>query len=369
MTKKARFLALDVFRGATVFLMIVVNSPGEWGVQYGPLQHAAWHGITLTDLVFPSFLFAVGNAMAFVMGRFAEQAPSVFWKKVLKRSFLIFLIGFLLSWFPFYDFHGGEFKSLATTRIPGVLQRIALCYFIAVVLIHYVSQRTALILSAVFLVGYWAIVYFMGGEDPYSLAGFVGNDLDLWIFGEQHLYHGEGVAFDPEGLLSTLPAVVNVILGYFTGAFLIKKGNTYESIAKLMVAGTLLLLAGLWWDLFFPINKKIWTSSYVLVTVGIDMMALALMVYFIELKGFKGWTYFFEVFGRNPLIIYALSGVLITIFYLVEINGVSLLGQLYGFFQLFTSPAHASFLFSLTFTLINWSVGYLMDRNKIYIKV
>ncbi|MCV9388768.1 acyltransferase family protein [Reichenbachiella ulvae] len=369
MTKKARFLALDVFRGATVFLMIVVNSPGEWGVQYGPLLHAPWHGFTLTDLVFPSFLFAVGNAMAFVMGRFAEQPASVFWKKVLKRSFLIFLIGFLLSWFPFYDFRAGEFQSLATTRIPGVLQRIALCYLIGAVLIHYASRKMVIVVSGVLLIGYWAIVYFLGGSDPYSLAGFVGNDLDLWLFGEAHLYHGEGVAFDPEGLLSTIPAVVNVILGYFTGALLIKVGNNYESIAKLMIAGAILVLAGLWWDLFFPLNKKIWTSSFVLLTSGIDMMVLALLVFILEIRNYKGWTYFFEVFGRNPLIIYALSGVLITIFYLVPVGDGSLLSQVYSFFKLFVSPAHASFLFAIFFTMINWSVGYLMDKNKIYIKV
>ncbi|PIB33996.1 DUF5009 domain-containing protein [Reichenbachiella sp. 5M10] len=369
MTKSTRYLALDVFRGATVCLMIVVNSPGEWGVQYGPLQHAAWHGFTLTDLVFPSFLFAVGNAMAFVMERFAEQSDRVFWKKIIKRTFLIFMIGFLLSWFPFFDFQTGEFRSLATTRIPGVLQRIAFCYAIASILGHYCTRVQLAVTSVGLLLGYWVVVYSLGTGDPYSLTGFVGNTIDRYLLGDSHLYTGEGRPFDPEGVLSTIPAVVNVILGYFTGIYIRARGNTYEAIAKLMIAGAVLVLSGFWWDLFFPFNKKIWSSSFVLLTAGLDMMVLAVLVFVIEIKNFRRWTYFFEVFGRNPLIIYALSGVLITVFYLVKIDGQSVLGFVYGFFLHFMSPAHASFVFAVVFMLVNWSVGYLMDRKKIYIKV
>ncbi|UXP33862.1 heparan-alpha-glucosaminide N-acetyltransferase domain-containing protein [Reichenbachiella agarivorans] len=369
MINKTRYLALDVFRGATVCLMIVVNTPGEWGVQYGPLQHASWHGFTLTDLVFPSFLFAVGNAMAFVMDRFAEQGDAAFWRKVLKRTFLIFLIGFLLNWFPFYDFESGSFYSLSTTRIPGVLQRIAICYALTVTLVHYASRQIVVIVSVVLLLGYWAILYFCGGDDPYSLMGFVGNPIDHALIGANHLYTGEGVPFDPEGMLSTLPAIVNVVLGYFTGSLLRSLGNNYESIAKLMIAGVALVVIGLWWDLFFPINKKIWTSSFVLLTSGIDMMALAALVYVIEVKKMKGGTYFFEVFGRNPLIIYAFSGVLITLFHLIKIKNVSIAAIAYQSMTSFLPPAHASFLFATGFMLINWCMGYLMDKNKIYIKV
>lgn len=370
MTKKGRYLSLDVFRGATVCLMITVNSPGEWGVQYGPLEHAAWHGVTLTDLVFPSFLFAVGNAMAFVMPKYEQQGDKVFWAKILKRTFLIFVIGFLLSWFPFYNFAEGAFKSFANTRTLGVLQRIACCYFFASVLIHYCSKKWVMIVSAFILIGYWLIVV-LGGDltDPYSMIGYVGNQLDMWILGEKHMYHGEGVAFDPEGILSTLPAVVNVVIGYLAGQYLVKKGHTYEVLAKLLLAGIVLIFIALCWDLFFPINKKIWTSSFVMVTTGIDLLVLAVLVFVLEIKQKRSWTYFFEVFGRNPLAIYILSIVLIKISWLIKIGDNSLQGAVYGFFKGFLDPSHASFLFAISFMLLNWLAGYGLDRRKIYLKV
>src|SRR5688572_13620629 len=152
MSDNQRNLALDVFRGMTVCFMIIVNNPGSWGHIYAPLEHAPWHGLTPTDLVFPSFLFAVGNAMAFVMYKYEAQGSSAFWRKTLKRTFIIFLIGYLLSWFPFYNFHSGEFRSIDTTRIPGVLQRIALCYFFASIIIYYCSRKTTLIVSALLLI-------------------------------------------------------------------------------------------------------------------------------------------------------------------------------------------------------------------------
>lgn len=370
MIKKQRYLSLDVFRGATVFLMILVNSPGEWGVQYGPLKHAPWHGFTITDLVFPAFLFAVGNAMAFVMEKYEQQGNVVFWKKILKRTVLIFMIGFLLSWFPFYDFQAGSVSPLSSTRIMGVLQRIALCYFFASILIHYGTRKQVILISAFLLVGYWAVLYFFGDpSDPYSLSGYVGNILDRGLLGEKHLYGGEGVPFDPEGLLSTIPSIVNVILGYLTGIYIRSKGHSYESIAKLLMVGVGLVVIALWWHLFFPINKKIWTSSFVLLTSGISILILGVLVYVIEMKEHRRWTYFFEVFGRNPLFIYALSWVLFSLFHLIPIGDSNFHKLTYGFFRSFAAPAHASFLFAVFFTMLNWLVGYALDRNKIYIKV
>lgn len=369
MTKKPRYLALDVFRGATVCLMITVNSPGEWGVQYGPLQHASWHGFTLTDFVFPAFLFAVGNAMAFVMEKFHSQPDAHFWKKVIKRTVLIFLIGFLLNWFPFYDLNEGSFVSITSVRTLGVLQRIALCYGFAMILVHYASRQWVMIVSGVLLLGYWAVLYLFGDPaDPYGLSGFAGNYLDLALIGETRLYQGEGVPFDPEGLLSTLPAIVNVIIGYFSGRYIIQNGHTFETLAKLFLAGVVLVFAALWWDWFFPINKKIWTSSFVLLTSGINILTLAIMVFAIEMKQWR-WTYFFEVFGRNPLFIYALSWVLMTVFYMIPTGGTNLKVFLYESFKLAVSPAHASFLFAILFMLINWLVGYGLDKRGIYIKV
>ena len=369
-----RYLALDVFRGMTICFMIIVNCPGSWQYVYSPLLHADWHGFTPTDLVFPSFLFAVGNAMAFVMHKYENQAASVFWSKILKRTFIIFFLGFLMSWFPFFrEAEGGslELKPLSETRIPGVLQRIALCYFFAAIILHYGSKKFALWFSAFALLTYWVVSYVFGDPaDPYSLTGNAGLKLDLLLFGENHLYHGESIAFDPEGLLSTLPSIVNVIAGFFAGDYIRRNGSSYETIAKLMVAGAFLIFAAFIWDMGFPINKKIWTSSFVLMTVGIDLLIISILIYVIEIYKQQRWTFFFVVFGRNPLFIYLLADVLITIMSMIPVGEVSLQQWIYrDVFRAFSGPYLASFLFAFFFMLLNWTVGYFMDRNRIYVKV
>src|SRR5690606_15881284 len=320
-TLKQRYLSLDVLRGLTLFLMIIVNTPGSWGSVYRPLNHAAWHGFTLTDLVFPTFLFVVGNAMSFSMKKFEAMSHAPFLRKVLKRTTIIFVIGFLLSWFPFVS--DGRLEPLADTRIFGVLQRIALCYFFASLVIHYWKIKGALIFSVVVLLGYHLLMFAMG---DYSLEGNAALKLDLWLLGPNHLYHGEGIPFDPEGFLSTFPATVNVIFGYFAGVFLQQSGKNFKTIALLMLAGAALVFLALSWDLLFPINKKLWTSSYVLLTVGIDVMALAFLVYSIEILNKRNWTYFFEVFGKNPLFIYILSGLFVSLLFMFQIDGTSAYG-------------------------------------------
>ncbi len=368
-TLSNRYLALDVFRGMTICLMIVVNSPGSWNFVYGPFGHAAWHGFTPTDLVFPSFLFAVGNAMAFTMHRFDGQSHQVFWSKVLKRTLIIFLLGFLMYWFPF--FQHGQLKPLAETRIFGVLQRIALCYFFAAIILHYGSKNFAIWFSILALIGYWALAYFFGeAGDPFSLTGNASRQLDLWLIGDKHLYHGENIAFDPEGLMSTLPAIVNVIAGFLAGDFIRRYGNSYETIAKLMIAGAALIAIALAWNSVFPINKKLWTSSFVLLTSGLDLLILPVLIFLIEIKASVRWTNFFVVFGRNPLFIYLLSEILLTTLFIVSVGNTSLQEWIYvNLFESWATPINASLLFAIAFMLACWGVGYLLDRKKIYIKV
>ncbi|HEY8937961.1 MAG TPA: heparan-alpha-glucosaminide N-acetyltransferase domain-containing protein, partial [Cyclobacteriaceae bacterium] len=324
MAENQRYLALDVFRGMTICFMIIVNSAGDWSHVYGPLLHASWHGFTPTDLVFPSFLFAVGNAMAFVMHKYEVKGSSVFWTKTLKRTIIIFLIGYLMYWFPFFrEVQGGgyEFKPISSTRVLGVLQRIALCYLIASVIIHYGSKRIAVIFSVLALVGYWIIMKVYGDpNDPFSLAGNAALRLDLFVLGDKHLYHGEGVPFDPEGILSTLPAIVNVIVGYLAGDFIRKHGNSYEVVSKLLITGAITIVVALTWNMAFPINKKLWTSSFVLLTVGIDLILLPSLIYFVEIQKYKNWTSFFTVFGKNPLFIYLLSELLLITLYLIPVG-------------------------------------------------
>lgn len=229
-----RFYSLDVFRGATVALMILVNNPGSWVYAYNTLKHAVWHGCTPTDLVFPFFLFAVGNAMAFVMPKLAAAGNSVFWKKIVKRTIIIFLIGLFLNWSPFVKWSDDHlvFKHWVDPhnpangiRILGVLQRIALCYFFASVIIYYLKTRGAFYVGLLLLLLYWALCFTLGNDDPYSLAGWFGTEVDLKLLRLPHLYKGEGVPFDPEGILSTIPAIVQVIFGYLVGDY-IQKSET-----------------------------------------------------------------------------------------------------------------------------------------------
>lgn len=369
-----RYLALDVLRGLTIAFMIIVNSAGDWSNLFAPLAHAKWHGFTPTDLVFPTFLFVVGNAMSFSMKKLQQMNTADFFKKVGKRTVLIFLIGWLLNAFPFYDISDSgaiNFIDLTEVRLFGVLQRIALCYFFASIVLYYGGIKLGWIFSAIALLGYWAIMYFFGdGSDPYSLTGNAAIKLDLVLIGPERMYGGEGIPFDPEGILSTLPAIVNVIAGYLAGKMIQKLGNTMDAVKKLLGIAVVLIVLSYAWDLLFPINKKIWTSSYVLLTTGIDLVLLALLVAVIEIKNWKGWTYFFEVFGRNPLILYVLSGLVIRLLSMIPMGETTLRGFIYtNFYTTWLSPKMASFLFAFSYMLLIWLIGLWMDKKKIYIKV
>lgn len=371
-----RFLSLDVFRGMTICFMIIVNTPGSGASPYAPLEHATWHGFTPTDLVFPSFLFAVGNAMSFSMKRYVEMGEAAFLRKVLKRAALIFLLGYLMYWFPFFRLDASNHITgapIGHTRIMGVLQRIALCYLFASLLIHYLSTRAVLITSVLLLVGYWILLLAFGDpHQPYSLLGNAGLYLDKYLMGNNHLYHGERVPFDPEGWLSTLPAIVNVVGGYYAGTFIQQKGKSYETIARIMLVGCGLIFIALWWGMIFPINKKLWTSPYVLLTVGIDLLLIASLVYLLEMRAWNkgGWANFFVVFGKNPLLIYLLSELGVTVLFMIPVGHQRFFGWINEvFFQVIAPGAFGSFLFALTYMLLCWSVGWWLNRRKIYIRV
>lgn len=388
-----RYYSLDVFRGATVALMILVNNPGSWSHIYAPLKHAPWHGITPTDLVFPFFLFAVGNAMAFVIPKLQQGGDGMFWKKVIKRTLLIFLIGLLLNWSPFVKWNGDllEMKPLDDLRIMGVLQRIALCYFFASVIVFYFKQRGAFVTAAVLLLLYWMLSLLLGTPgDPYSLNGWFGNSIDKNILGEAHLYRGEGVPFDPEGLMSTFAAIVQAIFGYLVGDYIRKMSGanenkasgSYEMIATLFVTATILTLTGLAWGQVFPINKKIWTSSYTIYTTGLAIYSITTMMWFIEIKKVKGFLLkFFDVFGKNPLFIFVLSSFLPRALGLIRIpNGIDDEGlpkylSPFGWFyenickQVPGIPENGSLIYAICMIMMYWAICYWLDKKTIYIKV
>ena len=379
-----RYYSLDVFRGATVALMILVNNPGSWAHIYAPLEHATWHGCTPTDLVFPFFLFAVGNAMAFVMPRFEQAGPGVFWKKVIKRTLLIFAIGIFLNWSPFVRWDGESiaWKAWQNVRIFGVLQRIALCYFFASVIVYYAKTKGAFVISAVLLLVYWFISMVLGSAgDPYSLSGWFGTKIDINVLGLTHVYKGEGVPFDPEGLASSAAAIVQVIFGFFVGQYIQQKGKSYEMLSNLFVAGLVLFFTGYCWDMVFPVNKKIWTSSYTLYTTGLAIMSLGVLIYQIEFKERKGaWSKFFDVFGKNPLFIFVLSGFLprvLAMFRWVDHTkaGKKVFTSFFPWFydtvckNISADLRVGSLVYALLMIAMYWLIVYLLDKKKIYIKV
>jgi len=387
-----RLRSLDIFRGATVALMILVNNPGSWAHLYPPLAHAGWHGCTPTDLVFPFFLFAVGNALALVVPGLREGPAADFWRRIAKRTALIFAIGLFLNASPFIRWNGeGELvlRNFDTLRIMGVLQRIALCFGAAAAIV-WVGERKGrwfvLSVAASLLFAYWLACRELGDpNDPYGLIGWFGTALDRDVLGAAHLYRGEGLAFDPEGLASTPPAIAQVLLGWWAGNLIQRSKPDAELVKRLFVAGTLLLVAAYVWQLEFPINKKIWTSSYVLFTSGAALLALALLVNVIELRNRPaeqlGWARFFEVFGRNPLFVFVLSGFVPRVLALFRwadgvnaegaVQWVSPLPWLYksAFANLGSDPRLGSFLFACANLAVYWRLAVWLDSRRIYIRV
>ncbi len=372
-----RFLSLDVFRGMTIVFMIIVNNPGSGATAFAPLEHARWFGFTPTDLVFPSFLFAVGNAMSFAMKKFADLSTGAVVFRIFKRAAIIFLLGYLMYWIGDIQHHingGWSISSIGQTRIFGVLQRIALCYLFASLIIYFISSRTAVIvISLLLLFGYWFLLLLFGDPSaPYGMLTNAGTYLDKFLLGDAHLYHGEGVAFDPEGILSTLPAIVNVICGYCAGKFIQEKGKGYETISKLMLFGFLFIFVALCWNMSFPISKKLWTSPFVLLTVGIDMVLISALIYLVEIKLWnKGnWTAFFTTVGKNPLPIYLFSELFVVVLGWIYIGNSDFSSWInHNFFQAIAAGAVGSLLFAICYMLVCWLFGKILDKNKIYIRV
>lgn len=379
--------------------MILVNNPGSWGHIYAPLEHAPWHGLTPTDLVFPFFLFAVGNALAFVIPRLETGGDKVFWSKILKRTALIFGIGLFLNWWPFVKWEESElvFKQWAYidakgnemgVRIFGVLQRIAVCYFFGAIIIYYLKIRKAFYAGAVLLLIYWMLCYIGNPNDPYSMTGWFGTDVDKKILGVAHMYKGEGIPFDPEGLMSTMSAIVQVIFGYLIGDYIQKKTNQdlpqpatnasgsnslHEMLNGLFVAGIVFLLAGYCWGRIFPINKKIWTSSYTIYTSGLATLTIATLIYLIEIKRLRGGlARFFDVFGKNALFVFALSAFLPKGLGLIRLgDGLNPWNWLYKkvLIHIPGPPENGSLAYALCVITFMWAICWWMDKKRIYIKV
>ena len=370
MSSGKRLLMLDVFRGLTIAGMILVNNPGSWSHVYAPLQHSEWHGCTPTDLIFPFFLIVVGIAIAYSFKKYEGLLAGDVISKILKRAFLIFLIGSLLIAFPFYNI------EFSTFRVMGVLQRIGLVFAIAGILVWAVPKKYLLYITTAILVIYWLFYLLLGGVDPYALQGNLAQKVDLFVIGENHLYQGFGVPFDPEGLFSSLSAVATVLIGYHFGV-LIKNAQNHAGLAKqLLILGLMGVVFGLLWGMVFPINKALWTSSYVLYSAGWAALLMASLIWLVDIKGYKAWSQPAIVFGVNPLFLYVVAWVTeVTIGRIIQVQSVgggSLPLQKWFYENIlvpWAGPINGSLIYALSYVTLIWLVGLVLYKKQIFIKI
>jgi predicted acyltransferase len=368
-TAAGRMASLDVFRGLTIAGMILVNNPGSWEAIYSPLEHAAWHGWTPTDLVFPFFLFIVGVSITLALNRRAEGGgpKRAIYLKIIRRSLIIFALGLFLAGFPRYD--------LSTLRIPGVLQRIAVCYLIASVIFLNTKWRTQAVVAVSLLLLYWVVMILIPapGFDAgdLSMEGNLAAYVDRTLFGR----HTWKPLYDPEGILSTLPAIATTLAGVLTGHWLRLRRSELEKVSGMFVAGASLVVAGWAWGFWFPINKALWTSSYVLLTAGLALQLLAVCFWLIHIKGMRRWTKPFLIFGTNALAVYFLSELFSRITSLVTFtraDGSTVDLQTFVYENLlasWASPKSASLMFAICIVLLWLLMAALLYSKRIFIKV
>jgi predicted acyltransferase len=445
-----RLISLDVFRGMTIAAMVLVNNPGTWSAIYGPLKHAEWHGITPTDYVFPFFLFIVGVAIPISLGRrISAGVTGDVYRKIIARAVKIFVLGLVISMIPFFVFSetalpqivkllimlafaaalflyladkkklaaifggvtalcvlvlylaGTQFTwyNFGTMRIPGVLQRIAVCYLIVSLLFLHTSWKQQTLIGIGLLILYWILMTAVPvpgceittiNDKACNLAAYI----DRVILTEAHIWRA-GKVFDPEGILSTIPAIVTTISGVLTGTWLINSRETvnstdddvfsdfsgvlemasYRTALGLFFFGTLLLTVGWSWSLLFPLNKSLWTSSYVVYTSGLALLTLGVCYYVIDVKGYKKWARPFVVFGVNALALFVFSGIMARMLGLIKVAGldskdISLQQWIFGnLFLSWLEPQNASLAYALCFIIFWWFLMWLLYRRRMYVKV
>ena len=363
-----RYLSLDILRGLTVAMMIMVNNPGSWSHVYPILRHASWSGCTPCDLVLPFFLFCVGVSMTFALAKYPGiTAPAV--KKVFKRGFLLYITGFLLTAYPFFpaDSHPDTtawqnwLEWAGNLRLMGVLQRISLCYILASVLVLWLRapKKLAIAAGALCVLHLALLLIFAGPEGAFSLEGNFARKVDLVLLGEQHMYDGYGLPFDPEGILGTLTGAATVLLGYMMG-LVVKSDAPVNASAKVFSISAGLLLGGLALSLAVPINKPLWTVSYVLYTAGWASFVLALLIYLVDVRGWDKPFFPFKALGMNALAVFVLSGLIMkTLWRFTDWDYTLVFGQ----------TEFMSFLFSFMYMLVNLGAAVVLYCRKIFIKL
>ena len=360
-TTPKRLLALDILRGITIAGMILVNNPGSWGYVYTPLEHAAFNGLTPTDLVFPFFMFIMGISTYISLRKYNFTYSHATLRKIVKRTVVIFCIGLFLNLLAKSVFtHHLNFEEL---RYLGVMQRLAIGYgvtsLVAITVKHKYFPAIILVTLAVYF-----LLLAMGDGFNLSATNIVAR-FDVWALGTSHMYHDGGMAFDPEGLLSTLPAVCHVMVGFYCGKLLFSAKDNDEKIQRLFLVGTILTFAGFLLSYGCPINKKVWSPTFVITTCGLASSFLALLIWIIDIKGYQGWCVFFRSFGVNPLFIYVFAeimGILLgatgASVFIYEKVLVPVLGNYPG-----------SLAYALLYVLFCWSIVHILYKKGIYVKI
>lgn len=362
MKQTKRLLSLDVLRGITVAGMIVVNDPGNWGAVYAPLRHASWNGLTPADLVFPFFMFIMGVSMFFSLRKFEFTFSVQVVAKICRRFVLIFLTGVLVNWLS-------QWCSFGHLRILGVLQRLAIAYLGGALLSLWIKPKHYLWTAAGILLAYFLILW--QGNGFVLSADSVLVKVDETLFGANHVHGaylegGTRIAFDPEGLLSALPCFAHVLLGMYVGNMLVKIKDNESRVRNLFVCGTLLLFGGYLLSYGCPVNKKIWSPTFVLVTCGAASLLFALLIYFIDMKGHRKWCRFFETFGVNPLFIYVLADILAILLGNLTFVQSFVYGNLLASWM---NPHFASLAYAVLFVLLNWLAAKALYKRRIFIKI
>jgi predicted acyltransferase len=375
-----RLVSLDAFRGATIAGMILVNNPGSWSDIYPQLRHAAWNGWTFTDFIFPFFLWIVGVAMTFSFSKriAAGDHKRQLMLHVLWRAIVIFGLGLFLTGFPFGLAFGHNF-SWAAIRIPGVLQRIAVCYLIVSAIVLYAKPLIQGLFIPVLLVGYWLLVkmvpvpgYGAGIMDPTgSLCWYVDSTV---LAG--HTWSGAPVpGFDPEGIVSTIPAIASTLFGVMTGHFIRSQRTPEVKTAWMFFTGMVFLLLGAILDMWLPINKNLWTSSYSVFMAGWALVCLACFYWLIDVQGYKKWAQPFVIYGMNAIAAFVLSGFIGKLLYLIKFTGadgqvITLKTIIYqSWFTPYFSSINASLAFAIFFNLVMFAIAWMMWKKKWFLKV
>ena len=371
MTQPNRIIALDAFRGLTIAAMIMVNQPGSWDYGYAQMRHAAWHGCTITDLIFPFFLIIVGVSMWFSFKKTDHKLTSVTAVKIVRRTIVIFLLGIMLS--VLGQLFSDYYISISTLRITGVLQRIAFCYGIAAIICLTLNRTKIVITSVIILVGYWFILWVFGGNNPYEIETTIVGKIDAAILGANHLR--KGYAVDTSGLFSSIPAIVHVLWGFLLGRMIDRNSDKKELVLNMFLLGIPALLLAQFWGYFFPINKTLWSSSYVLYSTGWGFITLAFFVWIIDIKKNTKWISPLLVFGLNPLFAYIFSEAFIeALNFLLKIinrnDGIFITDWIYNNICVpLLGNLNGSVLYSIIVMIFYWAVLSFLYRRRIYIKI